>query len=141
MRRVVVTGGRHYEDYARVLSVLADLDHDCVIVHGGASGADSLASRAAQELGLGVEIYLPNWSRYGRAAGPMRNQLMVMNASLVIAFPGGRGTRSCILAAERIGVPVQFVGPYGTNGHPVDRANESQLDLKLPHMQVKKRPA
>lgn len=109
MKRVVVTGGRDYDDYGKVVSVLSTLDKDCVIVHGGATGADELAFLAAMELDLKVEVHKADWKTYGRTAGPIRNQQMVKDADLVIAFPGGRGTANCVQEARKRDVRVWFV--------------------------------
>jgi hypothetical protein len=43
---VLVTGGRDYEDFAYVSSVLSNLK-PIYIIHGGATGADSLAQKWA----------------------------------------------------------------------------------------------
>lgn len=68
------------------------------IVSGGAKGADSLAERYAQENGLEMVIYYPDWEKHGRAAGPIRNRLIVDEADAVVAFWDGksRGTKSTI---------------------------------------------
>jgi predicted Rossmann fold nucleotide-binding protein DprA/Smf involved in DNA uptake len=79
-----------------------------VIVSGGARGVDQAAAGEARRLGLPVIEYLPDWAAYGRAAGMIRNRLIVGNADAVIAFWDGqsRGTRASIELARKIGVPV-----------------------------------
>ncbi len=71
------------------------------VVSGGAAGADSLAKRWATEHSLPCRELLPEWSRYGKAAGPMRNTQIIDYATHVIAFPshGGRGTQDSIRKA------------------------------------------
>ena len=77
---------------------------------GGAKGADSLAVDAANELGLEVITVLANWQRHGKAAGPMRNTMMLrLDPDLVIAFPGDKGTENMVMQAEEKGTPVERV--------------------------------
>lgn len=72
------------------------------------SGADGLADRAARVLGCDIDVYPADWPRYGKAAGPMRNQQMVDEGKpdVVLAFPGGRGTADMVRRAKAAGVRV-----------------------------------
>lgn len=88
------------------------------LFHGGARGADAAIDAACNRLGWAVEVLLPQWSRYGRAAGPLRNRQMLQRACqlaiqapqfphpplevLVLAFPGGPGTASLLDQARRL---------------------------------------
>jgi hypothetical protein len=74
------------------------------IVTGGASGADTLAVRyAKEELNItNPIIHLPEWSKYGKSAGPKRNKLIVDDSDYVIAFWDNKsnGTESSINIAK-----------------------------------------
>ncbi len=109
--RVIVCGGRDYTEETEIrkkLAVLRDEHPDAVIIHGGAPGADSWAGYVAGSLGLQVEVHSANWAKYGRAAGPIRNQEMLdSGVDLVIAFPGGRGTKDMTDRAKRASVKVE----------------------------------
>jgi UDP-N-acetylmuramoylalanine-D-glutamate ligase len=114
MMRVLVCGGRDYNDFDTVydyLKVLVTHQLEPVtIIHGAARGADSLAALAAERLGFDTEQYPANWSKHGRAAGPIRNkQMLDSGLDLVIAFPGGRGTANMITQARKAGVEVWTV--------------------------------
>jgi len=66
--RVLVCGGRDYNDFKTVQEVL-DRFHEqtpfsCVI-HGAARGADTLAGLWAKHNAVPVEAYAAAWSRYG----------------------------------------------------------------------------
>lgn len=77
-----------------------------------ARGTDTLAARAAEEFGLAVHPMAADWIRYGHAAGSRRNQAMLdthPRPSLVITFPGGRGTADMVRRAKDAGVPVRIV--------------------------------
>jgi len=75
------------------------------IVSGGAKGADTLAEQFAKENNLPVKIFKPDWAKYGRGAGPVRNKQIVEYADKVIAFWDGesKGTKSSIDLAEKSG--------------------------------------
>lgn len=74
-----------------------------VIVFGDARGADRWAKLFAKANEYAFEEYEADWARYGKAAGPKRNQVMVdKGADVVLAFPKGKsvGTRDCIKKAR-----------------------------------------
>ena len=114
--RVLITGSRHWTDEqaieAALLSATANRPGKSItVVHGGASGADRLAGRLADEWGMNVEVHPAEWDKHGKAAGPIRNQKMVdLGADVCLAFPmrGSRGTKHCMEAAHRAGIPVHM---------------------------------
>jgi aconitase A len=100
--KVAVVGSRNFTDYALMKKVLDNISID-TIVSGGALGADSLAEQYAKERGIEIIIHKPNWRRYGKAAGYVRNVDIVNDADLVVAFWDGksRGTRHTIETARK----------------------------------------
>jgi len=116
--RVIVCGGRDYDDEDAMRARMTTLRHehpDAVVIHGGAPGADTWAGYLAEALGLDVELHKANWAAHGRAAGPIRNQEMLdSGVDLVIAFPGGRGTKDMTIKAQHAGVPVEFVNEWNS---------------------------
>ena len=115
--RVLVCGGRHYEDAGFLYQTL-DAIHTPTsggitqIIAGGASGADSLAAAWAVDRSLPCKIFHAKWQEHGRAAGPIRNQQMLDEGrpDLVVAFPGGRGTADMVRKSRAAGFPVQIAG-------------------------------
>lgn len=114
---VLVTGGRYFHDktaVARALhQVLKGVPHGrrLVIVHGGAPGADSLASRWARDWKQ-AEFCIPaEWNRFDKAAGSTRNQQMLdwLPIDRVVAFPGGPGTRDMVTRARKANIQVSEV--------------------------------
>ncbi len=121
--RILVCGGRHfngeknYEWMRRELNALFNAvpyagtaaepnsqpDRERVIIHGGATGADNLATRYATEHGCEVRIFAARWDLHGRSAGPRRNLWMLAQGKphIVIAFPGGRGTADMVHKAQQ----------------------------------------
>ncbi|HVM95122.1 MAG TPA: hypothetical protein VMT89_01980, partial [Candidatus Acidoferrales bacterium] len=55
--------------------------------------------------------FMADWRRNGRAAGPIRNQQMLTEGKpdLVVAFPGGRGTRDMVNKAKAANVAVTVI--------------------------------
>lgn len=111
MTRVLVCGGRDFNDGIRLSTVLCELDAErtfTVLIHGGASGADRMAGTWARAGGLPVESYPAEWGKYGYAAGPKRNKQMLTEGrpDLVIAFPGGKGTANMVAQAKAAGIEV-----------------------------------
>lgn len=106
-KRVLVTGGRGYADYAAVARTLFDLNPD-IVAHGGARGADSLADDYCKLNAVPHAVYPADWQLYGKAAGVIRNQQMLndFKPDLVVAFPGGRGTAHMVSIAKAAGVEV-----------------------------------
>ena len=94
-----------------------------LLLHGGARGADRLIEKAARSLAWPVEVIAAEWGRYGRAAGPLRNGLLLRRALeevtpaqasvLVVAFPGAAGTASLVRQARHLiaadGEPIALV--------------------------------
>lgn len=109
MRLVLVTGGRHYDDYDVVCEAMERAAPDFV-VQGGATGADALARDWCRENTVPCATVEAYWKRLGGSAGPRRNGWMLMlKPSFVLAFPGDRGTEDMIEQAEDLGIPVDRV--------------------------------
>lgn len=110
--RVLVCGGRGYKDYTYLCAALDSLEWErgnfsCVI-HGAAQGADVLAGQWAKSRGRKVKVFPAEWSKHGKAAGPIRNAKMLEQGlpDLVVAFPGGVGTADMVARAKAAGVEV-----------------------------------
>ena len=91
MLRVIIAGGRDFNDYALLSRVVSKFlaeqsDTNIEIVSGGAQGADALGERYAQENHLPVTRYPANWQQYGKAAGHIRNKQMADHANALVAF-------------------------------------------------------
>ena len=112
--RVLVCGGRDFNDHHKVFQTLADIQDEMpinCIISGGAKGADKLGERFAKDRGIELDIYPAQWNVYGRSAGFRRNTQMLVEGKpdLVLAFPGGRGTDMMCQIASDAGVEVRKV--------------------------------
>lgn len=108
---VLICGGRSYDNvkhFEEVMNALDKRHRFALVVHGGATGADTMARTWANSLGIDQSVYLPDWEKYGRAAGPIRNQQMLEGQpiDLVVAFPGGRGTADMVRRAKAKNITV-----------------------------------
>jgi hypothetical protein len=102
-----VAGGRDYEDKLAVRGALRPwAQPGNVLITGAARGADLLAERIWRD-----EFELPyigvpaQWTRQGRAAGPIRNGIIAegflgLRPDQLLAFPGGNGTKNAWEQAE-----------------------------------------
>lgn len=73
MFKVVVAGGRDFDDYGMLIDKLNHLlqnKSEIVIVSGAAKGADKLGENYAKARGLKVESFPADWETHGKAAGP-----------------------------------------------------------------------
>ena len=107
---LIIAGGRDFNDYALLERVvdqfLADIQDEITIFCGTARGADSLGERYAKSRGYALRYFPPDWRRFGRAAGPIRNQEMADGADALAAFWDGksRGTGHMIRSARGRGL-------------------------------------
>ena len=107
---VAIVGSRSFEDFETldnfVKSVVFPKDIEAV-VSGGARGADTLAEMFAARYSISTKILLPDWSKYGRRAGFIRNKLIVDHVDILIAFWNGKskGTASTIDLARQQNKP------------------------------------
>jgi len=77
------------------------------VIHGGAKGADTFAGDWAKSHDIPVTVYEADWSHYGKAAGPIRNNMMLdTKPDIVILFISGqsRGTKHTLAGAQSRGI-------------------------------------
>jgi hypothetical protein len=109
--RFIVAGGRDFNNYEELVhNVVGRISMQTApasveIVTGGATGADQLAKELANLWGFQHKEFLADWGKYGKAAGPIRNEEMakyIQGAGHLIAFWNGqsRGTADMIKKAR-----------------------------------------
>jgi len=112
LKKIAVVGSRGFNDYSLLERTLTPY-LPFVLVSGGARGADSLAERFADKNNLEKIIFKPDWDKHGKAAGFIRNRLIIEHSDVVLAFWDGqsKGTENSINIAKRLNKPICVV-PY-----------------------------
>ncbi len=82
-----------------------------LVISGGAKGADSLGEQWAKKHAILTKIYYPDWDRYGRSAGFIRNYNIIEDANVVVAFWDGKskGTKHSIDLAKKQGKEIIII--------------------------------
>lgn len=108
--RLAIVGSRTFNDYELLINEVDRLIQDnystinLFIISGGARGADTLAKRFAEDNNFNYIEFPANWELYGKAAGFIRNKLIVENCDFFLAFWDGvsRGTKHSIDLAKQM---------------------------------------
>lgn len=126
--KVLICGSRDYEEVAPILWILYGLtyhDKNLILVEGEAEGADSISREVAYHLNetfprLNIEVrkYPADWSKHGRAAGPIRNrkQFDTERPDVVVGFSNdigsSKGTKDMLDYARAQGAKVYLVSEW-----------------------------
>ena len=110
--RIGIIGSRGFNNYSLVEQTMSEYsDKVRVVVSGGAKGADTLGELWAKKNQKEIKIFKPDWNKFGKSAGFIRNQDIVQNSDLVLAFWDGnsKGTKNSIDLCEKFGVAVKII--------------------------------
>lgn len=110
-RLVLVTGGRDFADDGAIFkaldTVLRKYPNTTIIQGGCETGADMHARTWATEHERPCITVPAEWKKYGDAAGPKRNQIMLAYLPhACVEFDGGRGTADMVRRARAADVQV-----------------------------------
>lgn len=105
--KIAFIGSRDFSDKKFVEDKVDEYYFD-LLISGGASGVDTWAEEVAKTAGKETCIYKPDWDKFGKRAGLLRNEDMVNAADKVVAFWNGnsRGTKYTIDYAVKQQKPV-----------------------------------
>lgn len=116
---VIVAGSRSFNDLPLMYSKLdyyLQKQNEVLIIHGGANGADKCAAMYAKDRNIKTKVFLPDWDKYGKKAGILRNIAMFeyasqfQNRGCVVFWDGkSRGTKNDIELSEKYNVPLRIV--------------------------------
>lgn len=108
MINLAIVGCRSYDDYKTFKTILDDFIDEIgskpdTIISGGAKGIDSMAEKYAKDNNIPVNIFYPDWDKYGRVAGILRNTNIINSSTHVIALPSKKsvGTYDSINKAKK----------------------------------------
>ncbi len=110
------SGSRHYTNYNdfcfAVDQIINIYGYPIRVISGGHTdkhgnvkpGTDTLAWKWATQNNIEIVEYEAEWNKYGRAAGPIRNKLIVRDSEVILAFvaPNSIGTRNTISLAQKV---------------------------------------
>jgi len=112
--KVIICGDRYWDNEDLIFNELSNLPEGTIVVHGGAKGADTIGGMVAMRLGFEVRVYPAEWERYGRAAGIIRNSMMLEEKpDLILAFHSNieksKGTKDMINKGSKAGIEVKLI--------------------------------
>ena len=115
---IAIVGGRDFSDYDLVEKTIFEelkLSDISLVVSGGARGADSLGEQFAKIYSIKTLIFKPDWKKFGKAAGHIRNRDIIENSDFVFAFWDGKskGTANSINITKQLNKKIK-VTSYGT---------------------------
>ncbi len=111
MVSLAIIGARTFNDYALLCK---EIETQCItwgflitdikmIISGHCKGADMLGEKFAKQHSIQTFILKPDWKKFGKRAGFVRNHDIIAHATHVIAFPSinGSGTQHSITLAQQ----------------------------------------
>lgn len=119
--KVIIAGDRNFEDYDVLLAAVEACPFEITqVVSGRARGVDTMGERWSEEfLGEKAKMFPAEWNRYGKGAGPKRNNQMANYGECLLALWHGRqvgGTWNMIKQARKYGLKVWVHGIEGFAG-------------------------
>ena len=91
--KIVIAGSRTITDINILLKAIKlseyKITDDDEIVSGGARGVDSLGEKYAKNKGIAVKVFKPDWDKYGKSAGIIRNYEMAKYCDRAIVIHNG----------------------------------------------------
>jgi len=117
--KLAIIGSRDFPnvDFAKtqIIKYLSSGKYN-TLVSGGARGIDSLAETGVDivkqiyKLDIKKEIYHPNWDKFGKRAGFLRNNDIIKHADMVVVFWDGnsKGTKHSIDLAIKMKKPINI---------------------------------
>lgn len=127
--RLLVCGGRGYDDVPRLWSILDGINKRRIdlwgngvrcLIDGGQEkkldderivGAAYWAHQWALARGTPTERYFADWDGQGKSAGPIRNKRMMFEGKPThgLVMPGGRGTAHMLSIMQSEAIPVMVI--------------------------------
>ena len=134
--KVLVCGDRNWTHKPTIEKVMKKyLSKEDTLIVGGAKGADWIAEAIGRDvIGCPVLVFMANWTKYGRAAGPVRNREMLKQGpDLVIAFhqnlEKSKGTADTVREARRQRIKVLLISEI-IEDRPSAKYEREALDLR-----------
>lgn len=109
--KTIIAGTRDFDDKVGLFKKLDEyLTKNSIteIVSGGAQGADLFGEQYGELNGIPVKVFPADWTKHGKAAGPIRNRQMAEYAdALIVVWDGNsKGTKNMIDEMHKLKKPV-----------------------------------
>jgi YspA, cpYpsA-related SLOG family len=90
MKHIGIIGTRRRdtsEAYSKIQEKFFEIfeDGDWIVSGGCPKGGDRFAEKLAKEYGIPIIIFYPNWKKYGKNAGFVRNADIAKKSDIIIA--------------------------------------------------------
>jgi len=104
--KLIIAGSRNFTNYKKLAQECDQFlngQTNIEIVSGTCKGADQLGEKYAKEREYKLTKFPADWNKYGKSAGPKRNQQMANYTDALIAFWDGKskGTKHMIEMAKQ----------------------------------------
>lgn len=110
--KIAVIGSRTCNDKDLVDRYLSEFfEPQDELISGGARGADSLGAEWARSKNYKVTEFIPDWEKYGKSAGFIRNKDIIDNCNRVICFWDGisKGSANSLNIAKKQNKPTIII--------------------------------
>jgi len=113
--KLIIAGSRDIHEAVHIIAAMI-LGEDILpfpeeVVNGGCWGVDMAGMVWAKRYAVLIKTFSPDWTRYGKSAGPIRNEQMAKYADALLAIWDGesRGTFDMIKRADKHGLKMLVV--------------------------------
>jgi len=113
--KLIIAGSRDIKEAGHIIDAMV-LGEDILsfpeeVVNGGCWGVDKAGVIWAKGVGALVKSFFPDWTRYGKSAGPIRNNQMAEHGDALLAIWDGesKGTFNMIEKADKHGLEMLIV--------------------------------
>jgi hypothetical protein len=106
--KVIIAGSRTITEYYLIENAIAYSGFKITeVVSGTARGVDRLGEIYAAKMNLPLTMFKPDWDKYNKSAGHIRNKQMAEYADGLIAIWDGisPGTKNMIENMKKVGKP------------------------------------
>lgn len=111
--KLIIAGSRHFTNITRYdiekYINFFNIEDITEIISGGASGVDNAASWYAKENNILFTLFSADWHKYGKVAGPIRNEEMALYGDELLLIWDGKSRGSRNMHMKMIGKPTHEV--------------------------------
>ena len=110
--RIAIIGSRNFSNEVLFTETINSLPFEITeIISGGAKGADTLAANWANQHSIKLTVYKPDWAKYGKAAGVVRNKLIIEDCEYCLVFWDSKsyGTKFSIDYCNKLNKTIRII--------------------------------